>query len=128
MSIWTARETYRPEGGEVHSWVLGIVRNRAIDNLRRHGRHDRVRNGPGELADSVKAPGGVEDDMADRDEARRLRAALARLPTAQREVIAFAYFGELTHTEIADQLSLPLGTVKGRMRLGLEKLHSQIVA
>jgi len=56
--------------------------------------------------------------------ARRLRAVLAHLPMAQREVIALAYFGELTHSEIAHELSLPLGTVKGRMRLGLKRLPS----
>jgi RNA polymerase sigma-70 factor (ECF subfamily) len=65
----------------------------------------------------------VEDEVAERDDAARLRAALAALPEAQREVIALAYFGELSMTEIADRLSLPVGTVKGRMRLGLEKLR-----
>jgi len=108
----------------VHSWALDIVRHRAIDCLRRNRRHDRWREGFDGVAEGHAAPGGVEDDPADRDEARRLRAVLAHLPMAQREVIALAYFGELTHSEIAHELSLPLGTVKGRMRLGLEAAPS----
>ena len=61
-----------------------------------------------------------------RSEAEALRASLAQLPDAQEEVIALAFFGELSHSEIARQLGLPPGTVKGRMRLGLEKLRSRI--
>lgn len=112
----------------MHSWALDIVRHRAIDCSRRNRRHDRWREDFDGVAEGHAAPGGVEDDTADRDEARRLRAVLAHLPMAQREVIALAYFGELTHSEIAHELSLPLGTVKGRMRLGLKRLHLQITA
>lgn len=128
LSIWRGRCGYRSDRGDVHTWALGIVRNRAIDSLRRNGRHDRARDGREDLAAELPALGLVADDTADRDEASRLRALLAALPLAQREVIALAYFGELTHSEIAQELALPLGTVKGRMRLGLEKLRSQIAA
>lgn len=128
LSIWRAREGYRAERGEVSTWVLGIVRNRAVDTLRRNRRHDRRRDGREGLAEEVPAPGGVETDMAEHDEARRLHGLLARLPIAQREVISLAYFGELSHAEIAHELTLPLGTVKGRMRLGLEKLRGQMAA
>ena len=68
----------------------------------------------------------IEDVASERDEAARLREALARLPDAQREVITLAYFGEMTGEEIAKELSLPPGTVKGRMRLGLHKLRRDV--
>jgi len=70
--------------------------------------------------------GVLADQVANRDEADRLRALLTRLPEAQREVITLAFYGELTHTEIATALGLPAGTVKGCMRLGLYKLREAI--
>ncbi len=127
-SVWRARAAYRPERGRVHAWVLAIVRNRAIDSMRRHGRHDRVRKSCDELLARVPAPTDVEADGIERGEAHALRCALAHLPPAQREVIALAYFGRLTHVEIARELSLPLGTIKGRMRLGLDRLRDRVAA
>ena len=71
----------------------------------------------------MEAPGGTEVEAARRDEAREVRGALDELPTEQRNVIELAYFGGFTHTEIAAMLSLPVGTVKGSMRLGLARLR-----
>ena len=101
---------------------MGVVRNRAIDAHRRHSRHD-TRRADEQYADAQAARGSLDESVGERDDAARLRAALARLPDAQRDVITLAYFGELSATEIASELSLPLGTVKGRMRLGLDKLR-----
>lgn len=128
LSMWSNRAVYRADRGEVHAWVLGIVRNRAIDSLRRHQRHDRRRADGEGIADALVAPGDVHGDAVAADDGRRLRELLADLPEAQREVIALAYFGQLTHTEIAAQLTLPVGTVKGRMRLGLIKLRGRLAA
>lgn len=126
LSVWRNRAAYDPQRGAVGAWTTGIVRNRAIDSARRNGRHDRRRADEEGLDTGRQAPGGVEVTVGERDEAARLRGVLARLPEAQRDVIALAYFGELSTTEIASELSLPLGTVKGRIRLGLEKLRAEV--
>ena len=125
LSVWRGRSAFRPERGTVLAWVMGIARNRAIDSLRRQGRHDRHR-ADAEMAERLRVPGDVEDDIIGSEQAARLRSTLARLPPTQRDVIALAYFGELSTPEIAAELSLPLGTVKGRMRLGLVKLRSPV--
>ncbi len=126
LAIWRTRAAYRPERGAVGAWILTVVRNRAIDSMRRNVRHDRRRAEEERVAEGLTPSRSVAEQVAERDEASRLRAVLSRLPEAQREVIALAYFGELSSTEIADELSLPLGTIKGRMRLGLDKLRSDI--
>ncbi len=128
LSVWRARHAYRAERGAVQPWVLGVVRNRAIDSLRRNQRHDRARLSHDGVLDHLPARDGVEADAVARDQARQLRVTLAELPALQREVIALAFFGELSHREIARGLVVPLGTVKGRMRLGLEKLRDQVAA
>ena len=128
LSTWRNRAAYRAERGDVHAWVLGIVRNWAIDSLRRHRRHDQRRAGGERVADTLVAPGDVHADAVAGDDGRRLRELLADLPERQREVIALAFYGQLTHTEIAARLALPVGTVKGRMRLGLNKLRGQLAA
>jgi RNA polymerase sigma-70 factor, ECF subfamily len=127
LSIWRGRDQYRPELGEVHSWAYGIVRNRAIDSMRRNGRHDQRRGGGVEEIERTRpAVEDTERDFMDDDDAHSLRRLLAGLPADQRDVIALAYFGQLTHAEIAERLALPLGTVKGRMRLGMTKLRERI--
>jgi RNA polymerase sigma-70 factor (ECF subfamily) len=128
LSVWRARSTYRADRGRVHAWVLAIVRHRAIDSLRQHGRHDCVRKNCDELLAAVPSLTDVEADGVERGDAHALRLVLAGLPLAQREVIALAYYGKLTHTEIAGVLSLPLGTIKGRMRLGLTRLRERVAA
>lgn len=128
LSMWRGRAGYRPESGEVHSWAFSIVHNRAIDHQRRNRRHDGRRDGLEGVVEGLRAPGDLEADAVVADDAGRLRALLTGLPAAQREVIALAYFGELSHTEIAERLELPVGTVKGRMRLGLLKLRERLAA
>jgi RNA polymerase sigma-70 factor, ECF subfamily len=123
LSAWRSRAKFTPERDTVLAWLMGNVRNRAIDSLRRQGGHDNRRANAEGIEDRFHASGNLENEIAERDEAAQLRRSLASLPPAQRDVIAFAYFGELSATEIAAELSLPLGTVKGRMRLGLDKLR-----
>ncbi len=125
ISVWRGRAKFDPGKGTVSSWILRIAQHRAIDSVRNHRRHDeRLLDDPW-IAEHAPAPGDVTDRVAERDQAAKLRGALARLPQAQRDVIALAYFGELSSTEIADRMSIPLGTVKGRIRLGLEKLRRE---
>jgi RNA polymerase sigma-70 factor, ECF subfamily len=125
MSIWRRRSGYEPDRGSVAAWLLTGVRYRAIDVLRRQSKHASRRTGEDALY-AHPASVNLADQTAGRDEAHQLRALLTRLPDAQREVITLAFYAQLTHTEIATALSLPTGTVKGRMRLGLDKLRRDI--
>lgn len=123
LSAWHTSEFYRPALGTVASWLLGAVRHRAVDVARRNGRHAGQRADLHSL-DTERAPTDVAAEAVTKAHAQHLQVLLARLPEAQREVIVLAYYGELSNAEIADHLELPLGTVKGRMRLGLQKLRA----
>ena len=125
LSVWNSRATYRPQQGTVAAWLLTVVRYRAIDIARRDRQHVSRRASETHLEDRA-AFDDPFDTVATRDDAQRLHAALAMLPDAQAEVITLAFYGQLSHTEIAAHLGLPAGTVKGRMRLGLQKLRADI--
>jgi RNA polymerase sigma-70 factor (ECF subfamily) len=127
LSLWRSGARYDRTRGSVRTWVLGIVHNRAIDALRRLTVHDRKRASDEGLEDRVEAPERTDVEAARRDEARELRAALGSLPPEQSRVIELAYFGGFSQSEIASMLETPIGTVKGRMRLGLEKMRAQLV-
>jgi RNA polymerase sigma-70 factor, ECF subfamily len=122
ISVWRGRDRYRAERGAVCTWLMTIVRHRAVDQLRRNERHS-ARRADQEILDRHSAGDDVAADVIAASEANRLRGLLAELPVAQQEVIDLAYFGQLSHTEIARQLALPPGTVKGRMRLAMHKLR-----
>jgi RNA polymerase sigma-70 factor (ECF subfamily) len=125
LSVWNGRANYTHDRGSLAAWLLTVVRYRAIDVARRH--HKQAgRRADEHTLDTHPASGNIAEQAVARDEAHRLRYLLAQLPDAQREVITLAYYGELTHTEIATTLDLPTGTVKGRMRLGLGKLRAGI--
>lgn len=121
-SLWRSGARYDRTRGSVRSWVLSAVHNRAIDAFRR----DSIREGknvPDDgLTERLEGPTRTAEEVERRDEARRVREALGALPGDQRKVIELAYFGGFSHSEIAELLGLPAGTVKGRMRLGLAKL------
>jgi RNA polymerase sigma factor (sigma-70 family) len=114
--VWRSRDRYDP-ARSLEAWVLGIARKRAIDRLRR--RHANVV--PLEELRDVAGDDGRE--LAERyARANEVRVALARLPAEQREVLTLAYFGDLTQTQIAERLGVPLGTVKARAFRGLRRL------
>jgi RNA polymerase sigma-70 factor, ECF subfamily len=127
LSIWRSGARYDRSRGSVRTWILRVVHNRAIDLIRRdvshHGRdvHDDTLLAPVPSPDEP-----VEAEVERRDGAHRVRSALGGLPVEQRRVIELAYFGGFTHTQIAQMLELPNGTVKGRMRLGLSKLRLEL--
>ncbi len=126
LSAWRGGTRYDRTRGSVRTWVLGIVHNRAIDALRRGIVQDRGRVSDEGIEERVEAPERTDREVGRRDEAREIRAAMEDLPSEQSRVIELAYYGGFTHTEIATMLNTPIGTVKGRMRLGLQKLRSQL--
>ena len=123
LSLWRSGARYDRTRGSVRSWVLSVVHNRAIDALRRGVVRDRHNLDDEGAAERVAAPESTEVEVVRREEARHVRDALGGLPSEQRRVIELAYFGGFTHTQIAQMLEVPIGTVKGRMRLGLTKMR-----
>lgn len=123
MSLWRSTARYDPSRGSVRSWVLRVVHNRTIDAFRRElscASHDVSEEW---ITEALPARERTEEEVERRSEARLVRSALDGLPQDQRQVIELAYFGGFSHAQIADALGLPAGTVKGRMRLGLNKLR-----
>jgi RNA polymerase sigma-70 factor (ECF subfamily) len=124
LSLWRSGARFDPARGSVRSWTLGIVRNRAIDALRRSaGLAPRLDLDDADVLEAQPAVELTDAEAIRRETARRVRGALGSIPAEQSEVIGLAYFGGFTHGEIAEMLQMPLGTVKGRMRLGLEKIR-----
>jgi len=126
LSIWRSRMRYDQARGSVRTWVLGIVHNRGVDALRRGAVHDRRRETMDGVEERQEAPERTDVEAVRREEARSVRSALDELPDDQRRTIELAYFGGYSHSQIADLLGEPIGTVKGRMRLGLDKLRRQL--
>lgn len=123
-----ARSVCRDEGRAqeaVQEIFISIWMTRGIDIERRNQPH-AARRTSDERLHALPAPGSVAELVAQQAQARDLHGLLAKLPDAQREVITLAFYGQLTHTEIAEHLQLPAGTVKGRMRLGLQRLRGDI--
>jgi len=122
LGVWRAAGSYRAERGSVRTWILSIVHNRGIDQLRsaasRRRVHDRV-----EATASTTQPSEAFAETWRNSQRDQVREALRILPPEQLKVLELAYYSGYTHMEIADLLDLPLGTVKGRMRLGLQKLR-----
>jgi RNA polymerase sigma-70 factor, ECF subfamily len=126
LSLWRSGARYDRARGSVRTWALGIVHNRAIDSLRRSVVHDRRRASDEGIEERFEARDRTDVEAARLDEAQEIRTALQTLPPEQCRVIELAYFGGFTQSEIASMLDTPIGTVKGRMRLGLEKMRSQL--
>jgi RNA polymerase sigma-70 factor, ECF subfamily len=126
LSLWRSGARYDRARGSVRSWVLGAVHNRAIDVFRREAVRTSRNVGDEGLAERVEATERTDREVERRDDARLVRGALDELPADQRQVIELAYFGGFTHSQIAEMLELPAGTVKGRMRLGLAKMRMSL--
>ena len=127
QAVWQSAGSFQPNGN-FSAWLVGIARHRAIDATRSRRHRARARE---ELLDDERMPStaGTSDGHADMLMLRAVvRAALAELPAAQRQVIELGYYGGLTHSEIAAQLGEPVGTVKSRMRLGMIKLRELLKA
>ena len=120
LSAWRGAASYRSERGNVRGWLLSIVHHRAVDVLRRK---TTFRPAPLEVAEQRPADDDTAEEATRNVEHATVRAALEGLPQAQRRTIELAYFGGYTHVELAQIMGVPLGTVKGRMRIGLQKLR-----
>jgi RNA polymerase sigma-70 factor (ECF subfamily) len=127
ISIWRSGARYDRARGSVRSWMLGIVRNRAIDFLRsRAGRAPKLDFDDDAALEQRPSAELTDAEALRRETTQELRGALGELPGEQSKVIELAYFGGFSHSEIAAMLEVPLGTVKGRMRLGLEKIRGEL--
>ncbi len=123
VKLWQKAQRYDPQRGRFTTWLLSVTRFAAIDRLRGEGRRPQ----PSTLDDTAElAPPPHLSQAGHREweEGQMLRLMVQQLPHDQRQVVELAYFGGLTHSELAEHLGLPLGTVKGRLRLGLQKLRS----
>lgn len=120
-TLWRKAGMFDPTKASVATWIFTIARNRRIDMLRKERRPD-----PEELPWGPEAEPDQEDVLALQQDTDRLGKALASLPEKQRKLIEKAYFGDLSHSEIADQTGLPLGTIKSRIRLALERLRHEM--
>jgi RNA polymerase sigma-70 factor (ECF subfamily) len=126
MTVWRQGVRYQQDRGSLRSWLLAIVHHRAIDAVRRASVHDR-RRAPGDGSEhDGEAPGRTDQEVMRREDARVVAGALDVLPAEQRRVVELAYYGGLSQSEVAATLDIPLGTVKGRMRLALEKLRGEM--
>ena len=121
LTVWRRAASFDPHRGQVSAWIYQIARNRHIDLVRKERRPmpEELREDPGTEPDASQI-------LAVEQEAVQLQKALARLKPDQREIIEKAYMGELTHQEISAQTGIPLGTIKSRIRLGLERLKHEL--
>ncbi len=123
VSLWRSSAAYDAARGSVRTWVLSVVRTRAIDAYRRESAKATSDLDEQRVAERLPAPELTDREVERRDDARQVRDALKGLPADQRQVIELAFFGGFSHSQIAEMLKLPAGTVKGRMRLGLSKMR-----
>jgi RNA polymerase sigma-70 factor (ECF subfamily) len=127
ISIWKSGARFDRTRGSVRSWTLSIVRNRAIDALRsKAGKAPKLTFDDDAILEARPAEEHTEAEVLAAEAADEVRGALSHLPGDQSKVIELAYFGGFSQSEIAGMLNVPLGTVKGRMRLGLEKVRGEL--
>jgi RNA polymerase sigma-70 factor (ECF subfamily) len=124
LAIWKNAGSYDSSRGSAGGWSLGVVRNRSIDLLRsRSGLAPDLDHDDEVALENSVGPADTEKLAIERETRRQVRSVVAELPAKQSKVISLAYFGGFSQTEISEMLDVPLGTVKGRMRLGLERLR-----
>ena len=127
--VWRRAETFDPRRGRLTAWLLTITRRRALDELRMGARRERRERSPDAIAEvpQERAPSPEGEALAGEVQ-RHVREALSALPPEQRGPIELAYFEGLTHVEIADRLQEPLGTIKTRIRAGMQRLRESLTA
>ncbi len=128
LSVWKRATSYSPQSGAVRSWLVSIIHHRTIDYLRGVRRRSNLKEANWEEVerDERTAVPDVWEEAWQNVQSAKVREALMVLPTEQRMVIELAYFQGWTHTEIAEGCQIPLGTVKARMRLGLQRMKRKL--
>lgn len=121
LRVWRSTGSYRAERGSVRTWILSIVHHRGVDLLRSTASRRRTQDKVEASAEKAQ-PSEAFSEAWRNSQREEVRQALETLPSEQLKVLELAYFSGYTHVEIAELLDLPLGTVKGRMRLGLKKI------
>ena len=121
LKVWRSAGGYRSERGSVRTWILSIAHNRGIDQLRSLASRRRTQDRVEQSAPRSQPSEAFAETWRNRQR-EQIREALSTLPEEQLKILELAYFSGYTHVEIADLLDLPLGTVKGRLRLGLKKI------
>ena len=128
LNVWLKAESFRPERGSFHTWLMTMTHHRAVDELRRDRRQQNTLAEAGR--DILLTGGPPEDGPAEgaqrSEEGAAIRKALKTIPPEQKQVIELAYYKGLTQSEIAQRLEQPLGTVKTRMRLAMQKLRTAL--
>jgi RNA polymerase sigma-70 factor, ECF subfamily len=124
LTVWRKAGLYTAEKGNPSAWIFTIARNLRIDRLRREFAWQELTSDQAEAVPSTDTP--ADDEVSDRQRQRRVRTVVDGLPEDQRVVLVLAYIDGLSHSEIAAKLSLPLGTVKSRMRLAYQKLRDAL--
>ena len=122
LKVWRSAGGYRSERGSVRTWILSIVHNRGIDQLRSLASRRRTQDRVEQAAPRSQPSEAFAEAWCNRQR-HQIREALNTLPEEQLKILELAYFSGYTHVEISNLLDLPLGTVKGRMRLGLKKIR-----
>ena len=122
LKVWRSAKSYRAERGSVRTWILSIVHNRGIDQIRSQASRRRTQDKI-EASAPRSQPSEAFAETLRNSQRDQVREALDTLPPEQLKILELAYFSGYTHVEISDLLRLPLGTVKGRMRLGLKKIR-----
>jgi RNA polymerase sigma-70 factor, ECF subfamily len=122
IKVWRSAGGYRVGRGSVRTWILSIVHNRGIDQIRSHARRGKMQDKV-EASAPTSEPSEAFAESWKNAQQEQVREALNTLPHEQLKILELSYFSGHTHAEIAEHLELPLGTVKGRMRLGLQKLR-----
>lgn len=120
-TVWRKADMFDPSRASVSTWIFTIARNRKIDMLRKRRRPE-----PEDLPWGPEAEPDAEDTFSMQQETQRLGEAIRALPEKQRQLVEKAYFGDLSHSEIAEETGLPLGTIKSRIRLALDRLRHQM--
>ena len=125
-ALWRQAPRFDAERGQVRSWLLTIVHHRAIDLVRRKTNRPERRLPDGAEEFLVDAADGPQEAVESSMHVALVREAVRRIPEDQRRTVEMAYFGGMTHVEIAEAMGVPLGTVKSRLRIAMEKLRDEL--
>jgi RNA polymerase sigma-70 factor (ECF subfamily) len=123
LTVWRKAGLYSGDKGSATTWIFTIARNLRIDRLRREVPWQELPDGHEEEASGDPSP---DEQLSDKERSARVQAALAELPQDQHEVVSLSYIEGLSHSEIAERLGVPLGTVKSRMRLAYQKVREAV--